>query len=69
MSGLKKLLGSKRAWTAIATFIVCVAVEVFSIPEATAQFIAETAVKLGLGLIGGITVSDFGMTLKGNKKE
>lgn len=69
MSGLKKLLGSKRAWAAIAAFVVCVAVEAFGIPEETAQAVADTAIKLAVALIGGITVSDTAMAIKGKKTE
>tara|TARA_Y100000310_G_C20360950_1_gene658940 strand:+ start:354 stop:563 length:210 start_codon:yes stop_codon:yes gene_type:complete len=67
MSGLKKLLNSQRAWAAIVAVIVCVAVEVFNVPEATAQVVTEKVVTLALALIGGISVSDLGMALKGNK--
>jgi len=69
MSGLKKLLNSKRAWTAIIALLVCVVVEVFNVPEETAQLITEKVVALGMALIGGITVSDLGMALKGKKTE
>ena len=69
MNGLKKLLASKRAWAAIATLLICIAVEVFNVPEAEAEKIAQTAVTLGAALIGGITISDLGMALKGTKKE
>lgn len=69
MNGLKKLLNSKRAWTAIVALLVCVAVEAFNVPEATAQLITEKVVTLGLALIGGISVSDLGMALKGKKTE
>ncbi len=69
MNGLKKLLNSKRAWAAIVTLVVCVLVEAFNVPEATAQVITEKVVLLGISLIGGITVSDLGMALKGKKTE
>lgn len=69
MNGLSKLLASKRAWTAFVTFLVCVAVKVFAIPEETAQAIADAAIKLGALLIGGISVSDTAMALKGKKVE
>ncbi len=69
MSGLKKLLESKRAWAAIVAIVVSVAVEVFNVPEETAQMITEKVVMLALALIGGISVSDLGMALKGKKTE
>ena len=69
MSGLKKLLGSKRAWTAIVTLAICVAVRVFGVSEETAQSVADTAIKLGSFLIGGISISDTAMALKGKKTE
>lgn len=67
MSGLKKLLDSKRFWTALVTLAVCIAVKVFAVPEETAQSIADTAIKLGGFLIGGISLSDTAMALKGKK--
>ncbi len=67
MSGLTKLLESKRAWTAIIAFLVCVAVEVFNVPEDTAESIGGMVATLAITLIGGITVSDLGMALKGKK--
>ena len=69
MSGLKKLLDSKRFWTALVTLAICVAVKIFNVPEETAQSIADTAVKLGGFLIGGISLSDTAMALKGKKTE
>jgi len=69
MSGLKKLLESKRAWAAIATLLICIAVEIFNVPEETAEIVVDTVVKLGIALIAGITVSDTGMALKGKKTE
>ena len=69
MSGLKKLLESKRAWAAVVALLVCIVVEVFNVPEETAQLITEKVVTLGMTLIGGITLSDLGMALKGKKTE
>ena len=69
MSGLKKLLKSKRAWAAIVALLVCAAVEVFGVPEETAQVITEKVVTLAMALIGGISISDLGMALKGKKVE
>ncbi len=69
MSGLKKLLNSKRAWAAIVALLVCAAVELFDVPEETAQVITEKVVTLAMALIGGISLSDLGMALKGKKVE
>tara|TARA_Y100000310_G_scaffold344157_1_gene455422 strand:+ start:774 stop:983 length:210 start_codon:yes stop_codon:yes gene_type:complete len=69
MSGLKKLLDSKRFWTALVTLAICVAVKIFNVPEETAKTIADTAIKLGGFLIGGISLSDTAMALKGKKTE
>lgn len=69
MSGWKKLLASKRAIAAVTAFLICVAVEVFNVPEETAAAISGTVVKLAIALIGGITISDTAMALKGKKTE
>ena len=69
MSGLKKLLASKRAWTALIALAIVVAVKLFNVPEETAQSIADTVIKLGGFLIGGISLSDTAMALKGKKTE
>jgi hypothetical protein len=69
MSGLKKLLGSKRFWTAIIATLVIVVVEVFGVPEAIAEKVGKAVLTLATMLIGGISASDIALALKGNKKD
>ncbi|MAH51459.1 hypothetical protein CMI37_36930 [Candidatus Pacearchaeota archaeon] len=69
MNGLQKLLKSKRFATAIVAVAVLVLVDVFGVEEELAAKIAETVIKLALTLIGGISVSDFALALKGLKKD
>jgi hypothetical protein len=69
MSGFKKLLASKRFWTAVITLGVLVAVNVLGVDEDMAVKIEAAVMKLGAFLIGGMSLSDTAMALKGKKTE
>lgn len=65
MGFLKGIIGSKKLGAAIAGILTIVATEVFNLdPE-----FAEKIVSLLMAYIGGQSVVDLGLALKGAKKE
>ena len=69
MNGLQKLFQSKRFATAVIAVVVLVLVDVIGMDEDQAAKIADMVMKMAAVLIGGISISDLGLALKGIKKD